>query len=104
MDKRTYIILLTLYPLLLFLFELKLRNGHRRQTTPRTFSDATETWSQTCIESSNSMVRTLNVLRQQDLLGGLSRVMQSRRKWLMLMRKVHYLSTSNEHSPLLLYT
>ncbi|KAM6510353.1 hypothetical protein FALCPG4_017969 [Fusarium falciforme] len=64
------IILLTVYPLLLYLFQAKLQGQRNNTEQTRTFSDTTCALLRTCGESCKNMIGVLKVLHQQSLLGG----------------------------------
>ncbi|KAI9041792.1 putative amino-acid permease [Aspergillus affinis] len=63
-------ILLTMYPLLLHLFQTKLQSGESNIEPTRAFSATTRALLSTCTETCNNMLRILSVLQQQGLLGG----------------------------------
>lgn len=61
-----------MYPLLHFLFKMKLKDEPRNARAPRPFSETTQAMLQSCAESSYVMIRILALLREQSLLGGQS--------------------------------
>lgn len=68
----TQTILLTMYPLLLYLFQTKLQSRGSDTEPTRAFSDTTCALLRTCGESCKKIVGVLTVLLQQSLLGGSS--------------------------------
>ncbi|KAK4086513.1 transcriptional regulator family: Fungal Specific TF [Purpureocillium lilacinum] len=63
-------ILLTMYPLLLYIFQTRLRNRQSGPETARQFSDTTRALLKSCKESCRNMIGILTILQQQGLLGG----------------------------------
>ncbi|KAK7413857.1 hypothetical protein QQX98_007274 [Neonectria punicea] len=61
-------ILLTMYPLLLYLVQARLREGIRDPTASRSFSETTQALSKSCAESCNTMINILSALRKEGLL------------------------------------
>ncbi|KAH8736362.1 fungal-specific transcription factor domain-containing protein [Ilyonectria robusta] len=61
-------VLLTMYPLLLYLVQARLREESREPKASRTFSETTQALLKTCAESCNTMIHILSALRQEGLL------------------------------------
>lgn len=58
-----------MYPLLLYLFDMKLRDRPHNHAKSRGLSETTQALLKTCAQSCSSMLDILRVLRKQSLLG-----------------------------------
>ncbi|KAH7150352.1 fungal-specific transcription factor domain-containing protein [Dactylonectria estremocensis] len=61
-------ILLTMYPLLLYLVQTRLQEGSRDPKASRTFSETTEALLKSCAESCSTMIHILSALRNEGIL------------------------------------